>query len=223
MKILAGLLLGFSAALAVTTAVAQPVTLYDNFGTDLRRYLDETNSECGDEITLAAGTPRVLNSLSFEYWLKPTVPVADTSVRVRFYYNDGTPLPGTSEDNPPRTMFYDSGDILLTKSGQASLTLDNLSVTVPDKFTWSVQFSGGSTSQGQVAGVELFSPPTVGGNSTEFWEKNGDTWDQFYWDDFHTDFGARLIAVPEPASLTLLLLAGGATLTVWRRRTSRRQ
>jgi len=90
--------------------------------------------------------------------------------------------------------------------------LPNLGITVPDTFVWSAQFGGGKINQGQggVAGVTLYSPPTVGGETYEFWQKSGNSWSTFFFDTFPTDFGASITAVPEPWATPLVFLLASA-------------
>jgi hypothetical protein len=216
-----GVLIGVSLALRAISVCAQPV-LYDNFGTDLRIFLDETTAESGDQITLAPNTPRVINNFTFEYFLKPSTASGSETVRIRMYKNDGPAISAQDSTPTPSTVLYDSGSLSLNQVGQQRMTLSDLNLTVPDSFTWTAQFSGGNVAQGKVAGVELYSPPTVGANNFQFWQKNNGAWDVYFFDQFPTDFGARIDAVPEPGTVTLLGLgAGGLGVLSWSRRTKR--
>ena len=150
--------------------VVNPNVVYDNTATRLpARYA--SSSEFGDEIILA-GTNRFLTNFTFEYF--GTNFSGDEQARVRFYRNDGPS--SASGAGTPHTLFYDTGFFGIGQTAGATLTLSDLGLTVPDSFTWTIAFSG--VTAGESAGLNLYSPPVVGRNYPDFWEKNGSVWEQ---------------------------------------------
>lgn len=168
--------------------------------------------ETGDEIILA-GSSRLATNFTFQFWSSGIS--SSTTVEIRFYLNDGT-------GGAPGTMIWDSGadNLLAIDSGfsttnGATLSYD-MSVLVPNDFTWTVQFEnlGGGT-----AGVPIFTPPTVGGNYSDYWENNGTGW--LLKTNASTDmsFAATLqAAVPEPSTFALAIVGGIGFLLARRRR-----
>jgi hypothetical protein len=199
--------------LALSVWAADPV-LYDNFGTDLHKFLDETNAEAGDQITIAPALPTQVQTFTFEYFLKPTLATGNETVEIRFYKLDGGALAPDDPTPTPGTVFYDSGALPITQTGQARMSISP-GVNLPPTFAWTAQFQGGNIAQGQVAGLELYDPPTVGSDTYEFWERTGNQWSLYYYDQYPANFGAQIIPVPEPGT-TVLLLMGAAGLAGWR-------
>ena len=202
--------------LALSSATAQQL-LYDSFNHSLGRYLDEKTAENGDQIRLAPATPRLIDNFTFEFWLDPAKRVGTETIQIRFYANDGPGIDATDPTPTPGTLLYDSGALLITQSGVVTHTLSHLNVRVPDTFTWSAQFSGGKISQGQVAGMLLDSPPTLGENQPEFWQKDAKSWGLFYFNAYPVDFGAEITAAaqrPVLAPIPPLTVDEGALLTV---------
>ena len=84
-------------------------------------------------------------------------------------------------------------------------------ITLPDTFTWTVQFSNLG---GQTGGLLVSGPPTVGDSFNDFWQKDAAGWSlRQIGGGALSDFAARVNAVPEPGVLALgglgaLLLAG---------------
>ena len=129
---------------------------------------------------------------------------------LRMYANSGT--------NAPVTAFYTSDPILLNPSFNTetiNFPLSSNLITLPDTFTWTVQFSNLGASQ--TGGLLLYGPPTLPGSSfNDFWQKDGaGNWSLNQINNGNTlaDFAARVSAVPEPGVLALgglgaLLLAG---------------
>ncbi|MCX6902657.1 MAG: hypothetical protein NTW03_04110, partial [Verrucomicrobia bacterium] len=142
-------------------------------------------SEIGDEIHLG-GPDRLLQQFSLEYWWNNSLTGAPTNhgqvVRLRFYANDGPLFNGYAT---PGTVLYDSGDVTLFAADRAVLSFEAtdlydpttpgsvpLRVALPDDFTWSVQFGG--LAVGDQMGVDLYSPPVVGGSYADYWERQPD-------------------------------------------------
>jgi len=184
-------------------------TVYDNLITpdpSGRQYFP-TNAptlEFGDQITLG-GTDRRLSQIDFYYFFSGAA-ASTQSVTLRLYANSGI--------NPPVTPFYTSDLIpLATGFRDQPIVFTNATLTLPNTFTWTVQFS--NLAAGQSGGLLLYGPPAVGSSFNDFWQKDAaGAWStrQIAGAPFN-DFAARFTAVPEPGVLALgglgaLLLAG---------------
>jgi hypothetical protein len=206
--------------------------VYDNSTSYQNAWL-YSGFELGDQITLA-GTDRYLVGFGFEYYgLNLT---ASAQARVRFYANDGPN--GPSGYATPGTLLFDSGLFAIPNPSGADnrgtmnfypadfVTGVQLALTqpLPDTLTWTVNFSGVNNANNELAGLTIYSPQSVGGNTTDYWQnqsadpQNPD-WRLLTNPSGSVDFAAQFSAVPEPSSLALLLLGtaglGGA---IWRRR-----
>ena len=202
----------FSALLPFSTS-AQSI-VYDNSSNDLNRtYLPTTanGTEFGDEINLGLGG-RTVTNFKFEYFLGATASNNET-VQLFLRANDGPLITRTNPDGTtfqvasPGTILYTS-PVLSLQSGFQTAEASGFEVTVPDTLTWSVTFNGIDT--GEVAGLRVYSPPTVGSSFADFWQKNDGTWNTYLFDNpaGPANFAARVTAVPEPTTMALGLLAG---------------
>jgi hypothetical protein len=200
-----------AAAAMVTAAPARGAVVYDNTTTYLREYHAVTN-EFGDEVSLA-GTARVVTQFRFEYFGK-FVPNGDETARVRFYANNS---PGVLLK--PGTPLWDSGAFPISTNFRSKfLAVPN--VVVPDTFTWTVQFSGLSQTKGDLAGLSLYDPPTVGGrlglgktgSYDDYWRKTRGIWSFYRWNGNPVaNFGARVSAEP---MLSFSARGGAPTVTL---------
>jgi hypothetical protein len=173
------------------------------------------------------GTYRELAGFRFEYWGTTTSPgdtfEGDVGARIRFYYNDGPPVPDVPGSATPSTIFYDSGLFALQPTSRATFAFTNfvigatvpLTDDLPDTFTWSIQFSG--LAAGEAAGVTLYSPPTIGNSFTDYWSNDGGIW-SLQTNSVPADFAAQFVAVPEPSSIVLFGLGLAGVLVIARRR-----
>src|SRR5437588_6445607 len=154
--------------------------IFDNSLNDSNIRFNPGRLEIGDEVWLA-GQQRYLTNFAFEYWGTNSAgagnPLFSGSVqaRIRFYRNHG---PAFSGYPSPGTGFWDSGwfNILPTARSvlvfNAGLDFPAAGLYVPDSdITWSVQFRGMNPTD--TAGVDFFSPQTVGGEFPDYWENNG--------------------------------------------------
>jgi hypothetical protein len=193
-------------------------TIFNNSTNDLITRFDPGTLEVGDEIILA-GTARYLTNFSFEFFAtNPVAHVLSGSIaaEVRFYRNNGPLFNGYPT---PGSMFFDSGLFAIgqTVRSTAVFTIGtgdfpSTGLFIPDSdITWSVQFSGMGAND--TAGVDLYSPPTVGSDYPDYWQNNGGSWalmtnslaSQM---NFGATFDASPQAVPEPSAIALSILGG---------------
>lgn len=184
--------------------------VYDNSFTDLNQSYGTNNVEFGDEINLS-GTDRVVTNFKFEYFLGGNASGNETA-QLTLHANDGPMITRTIGTDTfqiasPGSVLYTS-PILSLQTGYQTAEASAFAVDVPDTLTWTVTFQG--LEAGEVAGLRLFNPPTVGTSFADFWQKNGGTWNTQLIDNgvVPANFAARVTAVPEPSTLALGLLAG---------------
>ena len=198
------LVLSGALLLPLSSGLAAAVVVYENTTTPspLGQYYG-TNAEFGDQITLDPGTNRTLTDFAFEAYTPDP-----STYTLRFYLNNGplvsgSPSPGTLlTDFTPQTMVV----------GYQSYAVLTFSLPLPagtDSLTWTVQFSSPN------AGLLLYDPPTIGSSLNDFWQNSGGAWSLAQINNGLTvaNFGARLVAVPEPGTIALgalgLLVAAG--------------
>lgn len=187
-------------------AIAAPVVVYDNTTTptsggycapddgfwSFNRFL---NDPIGDQITLA-GTNRTV--VKFDLVLSSSQPTSLSSLTLAFYASDpNTGYPGD----------YLWGDTAnnVSVNGITTVTFNVPNVVVPDTFVW---VAGADST---LAGLATYSPPMVGTSDNYYWSYSPtyDWWCPLYFeDDPVADFGAEVLAVPEPTILGLLALGG---------------
>ena len=197
--------------------------IYDNSVNDLVTRFNPGTLEVGDQIWLD-GTERYLTYFDFEYWGVNTTHPASFSgpveARVRFYENDGPLFNGYAA---PGTIFYDSGWFgipgptprsTLFFTAESDFPSDGLFIPA-DEMTWSVEFRG--MGAGDSVGVDLYSPPVIGGSYPDYWEKDG-SW-TLLTNSVPMDFGARMFASagpvvnPNPPWLTYVVSGPNLTLS----------
>lgn len=211
-----------SAGLAVVTLVASFSTVsaavvYDN--TNPNNVLPSafrTGLEYGDEIKLAGVERFVSEFLAGYFGDFPENTVA--TARVRFYANDGTDaIAGPQVALRPKSVIWESDPFILGRNNQEIVLQPN--VTVPDSFTWTIQFDGLNDVVGNGAALSVVNPVSVGGELSngaigsfnDFWIKNGSTEDSWALNvlsggTIPANFYARVTAVPEPGPLALAAL-----------------
>jgi hypothetical protein len=134
----------------------------------------------GDDINLT-GTGRIVTQFTFLYYGNiPTNLISPGEWRIRFYKNDGAlENPAIATSQKPNTLLWDSG-LQPVNPGYQKVTLQVPKITVPDRFTWTVEFSNLPQDAGNGAGLVLANPPTIGaalpgktstviGSYTDFW------------------------------------------------------
>jgi len=192
-----------SAGLCALPNIGLSAIVYDNTSTDLgQQYFPSSSGfEFGDQVSLF-GPDRTLSQFSFYYFFSGAAVTTET-VTLRMYANSGT--------NAPSSPFYTSDPIPLGvgfNNQTINFPLSSNQVTLPDTFTWTVQFSG--LAAGQTGGLLLYGPPDVGSSFNDFWQADGaGAWSLNQINNGNTlaDFAARISAVPEPG---VLALGGGA-------------
>jgi hypothetical protein len=202
------------AALCLTFQAVRADVVYDNSTGDLATRFNPGTIEVGDQISLA-GSYRYVTNFTFEYFA--TNISLSLDARIRFYANDGAIVDGLAS---PGSLLFDSDFFNLSGLGnteRATLVFDltGTPILVPDIFTWTIQFTNIATGGG--AGLDIFSPPTVGGNSSQYWEFDGVNWLSKTNAIVSMDFAARVSATPEPSSMALIAL-GSLAICAFRRR-----
>ena len=194
-------------------------TLYDNSTTSEGTRYDPGTTEVGNEVQLAGSGNFTLSDFTFEYYGLNFS--GGEQAEVRFYANDGSTYgPGI---NRPGTLLYDSGLFHIGATSAATLDYNSATlldyngqpVTVPKDFTFTVQYS--SLGVGASAGVDLYSPASVGANYGDMWENVGGTWTLVYDTNAPLSIGAKIEgtqAVPEPTALMFGLAGGFAGLVL---------
>lgn len=202
-------------SVACFAGTVDAATVYDNTTYNLNTRLGAGTIEIGDQVILG-GTARSLSSFSFQYYLLSPTP-GDETLRLRFYQQNGA-------SGQPGSLLFDSGFFAVPATPGSSVEITDFTTgattpftsLLPNQFTWSLTFTG--VGAGETAGVNLFSPPTVGNGYVDYWENNGG-WVNKRVDLGNpllpTDFAATVQAVPEPSVIALLLAGGVAVL--WRR------
>jgi hypothetical protein len=188
--------------------LASPV--YDNSANDLFTRFEVGGMEVGDEISLASPANRVTR-FSFEYWGLGGGPAGafngGVQVILRFYKNDGPLLTNVAfSARVPQTLIFKSKPFPISATDRSVLVYTEeadftnsaaadvlLTGPLPSSFTWTVQFIG--LGAGDTAGLDLYSPPTIGSSFPDYWEFNGSEWELL---TYHAappiNFGARLEA-----------------------------
>ena len=207
-------------------------TIFDNSVNDLltRFSPPATGSgtvEAGDEILLAS-TERYLTLFSFEFWGTNTASpdnltfAGAVEARVRFYRNDGAPFDGYAT---PGSMFFDSGFFSVGVPTARSTFVFTQGSDFPtgglfiptSDITWSITFTNIGVTDS--VGVDLYSPPVVGADYPDYWQRTGGSW-TLLTNTLPVDFAARMEAnaqIPEPSALALLLAGGLGIMTLVRR------
>ena len=210
------------AALALSASALHAEFVYNNGVSYSGFYLNPGAQEVGDEVILG-GVDRLLSHFTFEYY--GTGFSGNEQYRIRFYNNDGSPIGGGYFQ--PGSSFFDSGLQTLGAPTDPSnrntydLDLSGTGITLSNSFTWTIQFSG--VTGGEVAGVSLYNPPTVGFSDNDFWLNNAGSWELRGTNPTAFNFGATITAVPEPSTYVLAILGGlcGFALVARRKNLSR--
>jgi hypothetical protein len=183
--------------------------VYDNSLTDLNRTYGTNGVEFGDEVTLAPDTTdRLVNDFKFEYYLSGNAN-GNEQLQLVLHANDGPLVSRTVNGTTitaasPGTVLYTSPFLQLS-TGFQTAEASQFETLVPDTFTWTVTFTG--IDAGEIAGLRIYDPPTIGSSFADFWQKSNGTWNTYLL-DVPANFAARVSAVPEPTTIAYALLAG---------------
>jgi len=206
--------LATSAALCIPAWAQAPTIVYDNTSTNgfSGQFYNSLN-QYGDEITLAGQSfDRTITTFRFDYYLSHGV-TGNEQATLTVYDTTG---PGGS----PGNVLFSDGPFNIT-SGYNTVTDSGLNVSVPDTIIWTVQFTGISANES--VGLLFYNPPTVGSSFDDYWEKVNGVWTLSRFTPSGgpvANFGAQVLAIPEPSTVQYALLAGLAALGVmaYRRR-----
>jgi len=165
----------------------------------------------GEQVTLD-GTHRHVTE--FHLLVSSSSLVEDLTIHLELRQNDpGPPF--------PNIVLWD-GYMTVDVDGPTTVVFQVPRIEVPDSFAWT------ASAASDLAGLATYDPPTVGSSPTDpggdpfFWEYDvvDEQWYILGLLDQPANFGARIIAVPEPAS-ALLLATGGLAAALPRRRSTR--
>ena len=203
-------------ALLPLCALGQTGTIiYDNSAptSDLNRTYGLNGTEFGDQITFAAGVSNpVIDDFKFEYFLSGNA-TGNETVQLFLRDMDGPNITVTRPDGStatipsPGTVIYTSPVLTLQAGFNTAEASQFLAPVTGSSITWSVVFS--NVGAGVTAGLSVYDPVSVGSSFSDFWQKNGGTWNtEVFADGTPANFAARVTAVPEPTTLAFGLLAG---------------
>jgi hypothetical protein len=189
------------------------------------------SAEAGNEVVLAGSAlSDYISSFVVQFDLISSganplagAPTGNEEVEIDFYDNDGNLVSGAKSPGTPiwSSGFSTMSQIGLTYFTEGSTLSYNPGVTVPQDFTWTMTFK--DVPVGESAGLGLFSEsggPSVGGNFEDAWVNTGSGWqlDVAATGSPSLQFGAMVVAVPEPGTIVLGLM--GACAFLARRRKS---
>ncbi|MHB8523617.1 MAG: hypothetical protein ACYDH9_23075 [Limisphaerales bacterium] len=211
-----------TAALTLSAVAQTPTIVYNNSTTATGSTpFFAPGTEYGDQINLA-GTSRFVTEFKFQYYLA----AGSGTAELRAYDMTGS---GASLGIPstPGNLLYDSTAFPISAGANGYNIVDingaNFNAPANGSFTWTVSFTGTGTNH---VGLLLYNPPTVGTSLNDFWVRNSDgTWSiqNFGSTGPVANFGAQVIAVPEPTVLQFGMVSGlvGFGMLLFRRRAVR--
>ena len=195
--------------LAMPTWVRADTLIYDNSKYLIWPWLSvPSEGEFGDGATLA-GSERLVTKLSLVIDSGSGDITAD--VRVRLFEG------GDGFSGEPGAMLWESElfERMPILDGFRFYDFVVPRVEVPDSLTWTLQLLNADPPEA-IRGPHYADPPVIGSSNDHFWQRDRDgTW-QRHWSHLLRSFGAKIEAVPEPATLSLLGL-GGIALAARRR------
>jgi hypothetical protein len=214
-------------AILLTGFAGEAAVIYNNSTTRLGNTRFDTGTrEVGDEVRLTQTdlANRMLSRFSFEYYAtnaSGSLASSTISVTVRLYANNsGSYFNGYTT---PGTVLWQSLPFSIGTSGTAASVLDfsfaevgSGTIQLPStNLTWSVQFS--NLGAGDQVGLSLYTPPTVGQNYSDYWERTITGWQLYTNSGAIMSFGATIEAIPEPQVAYLVGIGGLLGLALGRR------
>ncbi|MGA7178054.1 MAG: PEP-CTERM sorting domain-containing protein [Thiobacillaceae bacterium] len=188
------------------TAQAQPIqVVFDNTVNASGSIFGPACCQVGNEITLGGNARRIVQ-LSWAIDGQNTDIVAD--IETQIYANDG--LGGA-----PGTLIWDSGLLtgIAVSATDTFLDIAVPEIAVPDIITVTSRFlDSAPVALGRVGG----GAPSVGSIDTSWIETSPGVWQQQF-----GPWALRVSAVPEPSTLSLLIVAGGLLIRSSRCRVAR--
>lgn len=199
----------FLAGLLACGASSYAATIYDNvagLGDPPDRTSITGNAEIGDRVTFA-GTDRILENWSFEYWVEPGSVIQGQAF---LYTVDGVGNPGTMLYQSPIVPNMSVGTDALGY-GSFMNTPDTV-VVLPDSVIWTVLFT--DVEAGEEYGLLFTGTPEIGSSEDNFFVRTGGSWGMADTATLEDSFSARFNAVPEPSTWALLV-GGLGLLSFW--------
>lgn len=200
--------------LIASSAAAQTV-VYDNSVSPLNSYF-ANQTEFGDQINIDGGG-WIAHTFSFEYFAAGLG--GGETAKLRLYANNGVPTGEFGVQAPGELLYESAAFPIINGNFPITITdLANLNIALPNTMTWSIKTTG--VTGGEEFGLKLYDPPAVGSSFNDIWRFTADGWELAQIPGFEANFGARLVAVPEPGT-GLLLALGGIALFLRRRAAGR--
>jgi hypothetical protein len=189
----------FAAAFLCPFSASAQLAVYEDSAQFSGRVFTSRN-EYGDEIILA-GNARVITKITFEY-KGEFVPQGDERARLRIYANTGPGWMGRTDYLSPAEVPLWESPFFPISSGFHTGTVPVPSIKVPQRFTWTVEFSGltmsSTTGTNDLAGLLLYGTPSIGSGFNDFWEHLTTGWQPSQVPGaVRNDFGVLVTAIPE--------------------------
>lgn len=208
-RVLLGLVLAGLLAATGPIPAARAELIYDNSQNDLGTFLAEAG-EFGDEVDFA-GTARTVTEISFVYVAERDVDPATRAI-IRIYANDGPPLPTRPPVPTPGTLLFQSTEFPVD-AGVWPIRIIDIAVPVPNRVTWTIEFTGAGNQPGERAGLQVFHPPLVGRSFRDYWVRGVNGFNLFLLESGQpASFAARFHAIPDPPILLTVTPGAGTSL-----------
>lgn len=204
-----------TAVSAVVVASLHGETVYQVSGSGNSSYY--TASEYGDEIILG-GSGRILTEFKFEYFANYNFA---QGITFNLYDQTGPTVGGAKA---PGALLYSSKVDLFDGGGIVSFTFpESPANTIPNRLTWTVQFSGAGFGDNKAGLIVPNASPTIGQSANDFWIRTGAGQADWALQNFGAggptaNFVATVSAVPEPGTVALAVIGLGGLAFALRRR-----
>ena len=184
---------------------AQSPTVVYECSTNYTGQFNQSVNEYGDEIILF-GNKRVITQIQFEYFAA-FVPSGDEVGRLRFYENSGPAWMGNKDyQTPTSPPLFETTFPVRVGFNTATITVPN--ITVPLRFTWTVQFFGIAMTSTDYAGLLFYGNPTIGSSFKDYWELRSTGWVPLLIPGIpRSNFAAKITAVDAAPALPSVSVA----------------